>query len=460
MSIPRNLSRRTAVSGALCAFTLLLAGCGGGGSSSPSATPTPGSGGVPGNGTGRLIPQPNWNVRTPSYQQNKKKWTFLVFMNGANDLEEFGSLNMNQMEQIGSDDNVNMVVQFKRIKNRYDASDGDWGGSRRYFVTKDADTTKVNSVLLSENGDIDAGKWENFQDFVQWGLQTYPADRYCLVVWNHGAGWRGVKLDKQGKPTRGVSYDDTTDSHIDTIDIPKAIDMGNGRKWDVLAFDSSLMQMAEVAYEVRDKATYITGSEESPPGEGYPYQLFMGDLAANPNMAPVDFAQTIVQRTIESYGPDSNITHSVLDASKVGDLAPAFDALGAALTNAQFTYKDAIIFARQSAENYDYPQNIDALDFLRLLTVPTPGNINPPVNDPAVLSAASTLQEKLNAAIIKNVNGSGHPNSNGLSVFVPSPSAYRRIDIDQANGFGQRYSLLSFAKAAPRWQNFLVNGPE
>lgn len=381
-------------------------------------------------------------------------------MNGANDLEEFGSLNLNQMEQVGSNDDINIVVQFKRIQGRYDSSNGDWSGSRRYYVTKDTNTNTVTSLQLASKSDADAGLWQTMQEFVQWGLETYPADHYALVVWNHGAGWRSVPLNRQGKVTRGVSYDDTTDHHIDTIDIPKAIDMGNNRKWDLLLWDSSLMQMAEVDYEVRDKTQYMTGSEESPPGEGYPYQLFLADLAANPNMSGRDLGLSVINRTLESYGSDSSITQSLIDASKVGALPDAFNTLGSALIAAQSTYGDAITLARESAENYEYPQNVDTLDFVRLLTTPLPGSFNPPVNTPAVQQAAANLRTAVNACIVSSVHGSGHPRSNGLAVFLPSPTQYRRIDIDQANGFGQRYSEISFARAAPNWQKFLANGPQ
>lgn len=449
MRIPT--SRRVALSGA-AATLMFLTGCGGGGSGNPSPS-TPVS-----TGTGRVVPQPNWNVRTPSYQQNQKKWTFLVYMNGANDLEEFGSLNVNQMEQVGSTDDVNIVVQFKRIQGRYDTSNGDWGGTRRYFVTKDTDTDAVNSLLLSSKADADAGKWQTMQEFIQWGLTTYPADHYCLVVWNHGAGWRSVDLNNQGV-TRGVSYDKTTENHIDTIELAQAIDMGNNHKWDVLAWDSSLMQMAEVAYEVRDKADFIVGSEESPPGEGYPYQLFLADLAANPSLSGRAFGLDIINKTLESYGTNSNITQSVLDASRVAAIVPAFNALGSALIAAP-SYQNAIVLARQSAENYKYPENVDALDFLRLLTTPLPGSFHPPVNDAAVQQAAASLRTTMNSAIVGNVHGTGHPRSNGLAVYLPSPTRYRTIDIDQANGFGQRYSELAFAQASPAWQNFLVNSPE
>jgi hypothetical protein len=440
-------------------ITFAAAGCGGGGGGgTPQPTPTPGSKG-PGRGTGVTIPQPGWTLRYNTlFQQTQKKWTFLVYMNGANDLEEFGSLNINQMEKVGSGDDINLVVQFKRIAG-HDTSNGDWRNTRRYYVDRDDDFSTVTSTILSEQDNLDAGDWRTLQDFVQWGIQTFPAEHYALVVWNHGAGWRSVEVNRMKAATRGVSYDDSTDNHIDTIDIPRAIDMGSGKKWDLLVFDASLMQMIEVAYEIRDKATYIVGSEESPPGAGYPYDRFLSNLAAHPDEAPVDFGKDIAQQTIDSYGADSSITQSVLDTSKVADIVGPVDSLGQALFNVKNQYSSQIVAARENAENYAYDTNRDLLDFVRFLTQPPAGTTTIPVPDQAVMAAANRVTQAVNAALIKNVHGSQHPHSNGIAVFLPSPSQYTSIDIDQANGFGQRYSLLSFAKIAPNWVNFLQNGP-
>lgn len=217
--------------------------------------------------------------------------------------------------------------------------------------------------------------------------------------------------------------------------------------------------MLEVAYEVRDKALFITGSEESPPGEGYPYDRFLGHLASNPNMSARDFAIDIVEQTYEDYGANSNITHSALDASKVAAIVPPINDLGAALFAVKGTFRDQIVFARDNAENYDYPTYRDILDFVRLVSEPLPGSTAPLVNDASVLNAAHRVRTAVQAAVIKNIHGDLHPRSNGLSIFLPSPLQYRTIDIDQANGFGQRYSELAFTKAAPSWLAFLVDGP-
>jgi hypothetical protein len=381
-------------------------------------------------------------------------------MNAANNLEEFSGLNINQMETVGSTDAVNIVVQVKKFANRYDPNFTDWNdtATRRFLIQKDGDKGRITSPVLLEKEGVDAGKAETLQEFIQWGIRSFPAERYCLVVWNHGAGWRSVKTP--GATSRGVSYDDQTGNNINTIELPAAIDMGGGRKWDLLAWDSSLMQITEVAYEVRDKAALIVGSEESPPGEGYPYDHFLPRLTAKPDMTARALAFVIADDTLEAYGADSNVTQSVLDASKIEPVVAAVNSLGMALLTATPQYGSAIAGARDLSENYAYPQNSDLLDFVRLLQEPAiPGDASPRVPEGGVQSACAQVTTAVRAAVLKNVRGQLHPNSNGLAIFLPSPAGYRRTDVDQANGFGQRYSELAFAKAAPNWQAFLVNGP-
>src|SRR4051812_16677829 len=60
-----------------------------------------------------------------------KEWTFLTFLNGNNNLDSFGALNINQMEQVGSTDQINIVVQWASLRNRR---------TQRLYITKDKDT--------------------------------------------------------------------------------------------------------------------------------------------------------------------------------------------------------------------------------------------------------------------------------------------------------------------------------
>jgi clostripain len=212
----------------------------------------------------------------------------MVFLNAKNDLERFGISDMNEMETVGSNDNLNIVVQMGRIKG-YDSSNGDWTGVRRYYVTKDTDRSIINSQLIENMGEVDMGSYKTLIDFAKWAKKTYPAKKYALVIWNHGSGWeKGFK----SSVTKGISYDEQSGNHINTPQLGMA--MKEIGKVDILDFDACLMQMAEVAYEIKDYVTYIVASEETEPGDGDSYDGFLSKLTANPTMGPLDLAKAIV----------------------------------------------------------------------------------------------------------------------------------------------------------------------
>lgn len=429
-------------------FGAAIAGCGGGG---VSRAPLPPTAELVVTAGGTKVAQPGWTVRINPDVQPRKKWTVLVYMNGANDLETYGILNMNQMEQIGSTDGVNLAVQYKRYAGRFDSTNDDWGDTRRFYVTRGTNNQIIESNLVSQRENVDMGKVATLQEFIDWGVKTFPADHYCLVLWNHGAGWRKVKV------TRGISYDDVTGNHIDTIDMPEAIRHPDGTPWDALFLDLSLMQMVEVAYEIRATARFILGSQESPPGEGLPYDLWVKRLVQNPDISGRDLAIGTINDTIERFGNGSNTTQSVLDTTKLAAIAPELDGLGAALMAVKNTQGEGISDARAEAESYAYPENKDLIDFLDRMKDTVGGSMRVP--DPNVQQWSTRVRIAVNAAIVANVRGTQHPRSNGLAAFLPTPIQFSRTDIEQANGFGQRYQALALAKAAPNWLTFLANGP-
>ena len=197
----KQLNRRDALKLAgLTSLTLsleaILAGCGGG-----STYKLPASARLLSTAGGQKVAQPGWTVRVDPDVQPAKEWTVLIYMNGANDLETYGLLNTNQLEQSGSTEDINFVVQYKRFAGRYDNSDGDWGDTRRFYVDRANDPTQIESALISQHNGVDMGEKSRLSEFVQWGVTTFPARRYCLVLWNHGAGWRSVE-DRNGNQLR------------------------------------------------------------------------------------------------------------------------------------------------------------------------------------------------------------------------------------------------------------------
>ena len=123
----------------------------------------------------------------------KAKWTFMVYLDADNDLEKYGIADFNEMETVGSSSDVQIIVQMDRSPN-YDATNGDWADTRRFRVIKDNDTKTITSPVLQNLGEANMGDPNTLVSFVNWAKLNYPADHYCLVLWDHGGGWRNKML--------------------------------------------------------------------------------------------------------------------------------------------------------------------------------------------------------------------------------------------------------------------------
>jgi hypothetical protein len=88
-----------------------------------------------------------------------------------------------------------------------------------------------------------------------------------------------------------------------------------------------LMNMVEVAYQLRGLVDYIVASEEVEPGDGWPYDKVMADLKSRPATDPSKVSRDIVKRYLASYTAAAGVTDSAVDVGRVASLAKAVDQL-------------------------------------------------------------------------------------------------------------------------------------
>ena len=111
------------------------------------------------------------------------QWTFMVYLDGDNNLESAGIDDFLEMSSVGSDLNVNIVVQFDRIDG-YDSSYDDWKTCKRFLITSGMTPTTANAI--ADIGEANMGDPATLTAFIDWATTAYPASRYALVLWNHG----------------------------------------------------------------------------------------------------------------------------------------------------------------------------------------------------------------------------------------------------------------------------------
>jgi hypothetical protein len=377
-------------------------------------------------------------VTVTPFSATQGKWTILVFMNAANNLAPFSGLNMNQMEKVAGNPQVRFLVQWKESLS---VPNSTFNTTRRYLVKPDT-TSAINSEILQDMGaGIDMGDKQTLTDFINWGKTFYPAERYVLVIWNHGNGWR--RSADPGVITRGVSYDDETGNSIKTWELAQAL--GNGH-FDILAWDASLMQMTEVNYEIKDKVDFIAGSEESPPGAGYPYDLVFKPFRDTPTASTVTLSKAFVDGMLEEYADsNSEITQSVIDTSKLGALASSIDNLGTSLIANVAALQTLVPTVRAQAQAYK-PENglvyrdlWDVCNRLQTGGAPT-----------AVSNACGLVKTALDDAVVWEGHNLESPGSHGLSIDFSSAT--------QFPGWAADYNLLRFSSDTS-WNEWLAVAP-
>lgn len=371
------------------------------------------------------VPAPPAAVRAES--RAVKEWTVMVFINGKNNLEPFALQDMNEMEMIGTSDQVNIVAETGLVSGYGDTP---WTGTRRFLMQKDNDANAITSPVLQDLGKVDMGDYRSVIEFVNWAKAAYPAKKYMLVIWNHGSGW-----DKNVRAglTRGISYDDETGNHISTPQLGVILKSVGGV--DVYGSDACLMQMAEVAYELKDNVSYIVGSEETEPGDGYAYNSLLGPLAANPAMTPEELGRLAVDAYADYYQQaGEGSTQSLLRTDALPQFLTLMNTFASAMMAAN--EKALVKKAASGAQSFAVSDNRDIWHFADLVAGST--------RKAAVKNAAAALKNYITGTLIvrNRTVTSGYENARGIAAYMPG------------YGFNADYNELAWAKAS-QWDEFI-----
>jgi hypothetical protein len=186
---------------------------------------------------------------------------------------------------------------------------------------------------------------------------------------------------------------------------------------DIIGFDTCLMATVDTANAFSNISKYLVASQELEPGNGWLYSGWIGKIAANPSIEPLNLAKVICDTFVEGcklVGTEDNITLSVTDLSKVSALIAAYDdfgkeALAAAVENPAFFAHFSQI--ANSVENYGgntREQGFTNMTDLGSLAIKSSDML--PNTTKAVIDA-------LNDCIVYKVNGMYRPESQGLSCY-------------------------------------------
>jgi hypothetical protein len=402
------------------------------------------------------------------------KWTFMVYMAGFNNLSDFATKDLKEMRKVGSSDDVKLAAFVKRQNGR---------GAQHLIVAKrPADDVKKNL------GNADSGKPQTLLDFIRWAQQKAPAERYALVVWNHGSGWQPDDLEDLYDEVRGrrdigvtarelalrsnqkiaravfgttvqevltlgdqqeraIASDDGTGHSLDTVELGRVLAKGReaiGQPFDLLGMDACLMSTLEVAYQARSDVLNVVGSEELEPADGWPYTAILKDLAAKPDMDGGRLGEVVVKRYIQSYNNRRRlwpVTQCAMAADGIKPFSEALDELAGALTKHMREDGVGQVQAAHLRTAGFMGDLFDLHDFASELRRRRVGN--------EVKRAAKKLVDSLapnGYVLAEGHRGESVKQCGGVTAYLPYPGW----------GISPYYKDLRFSKQH-RWDNFIRN---
>jgi hypothetical protein len=389
-----------------------------------------------------------------------KLWTVMVYMSADNNLEPDGVHDLNEMESVGSTDEVNILAQFDRNPG-YDGSNGDWTGTKRYYVTKDNDMSTISSREMADLGEQNMGDPRTFINYTTWAVDSYPAEHYLVVFWDHGGGWYGV------------CWDDTDSDYLDLDNVSEglsALSAHLGRPVDVVGFDACLMAGIEILYQIRGLCDVACTSGTTEPNEGWPYDWILPALAMKPRMTPRELAVEITEDYVNSYtdgkpDPADTVlaTMSAWDMARVPRLFELWDQLSMRLAMKALTYNAYIREVRALTEGYDpahvvfldvtnYPL-YDVYDFCDHFLRPAGGPFFEYVLDPGLSQNLNDIKLVFMAARIAERHGPRYPDGYGLTAYFPSGDN-GIVPGTPRTQYDARYDNIDFSRAL-YWDEFL-----
>ncbi|MFH0898942.1 MAG: clostripain-related cysteine peptidase [bacterium] len=418
------------------------------------------------------------------------EWTVLIYAQANNSLGHFAYKSFNDMASVGSDKELNVLVQWYKFGEH---------GTFRYKIEKEK--MQLDQCISTPT---DGNKVEDLVGAMQWAVTKYPAKKYCLVLWNHGIGildpaWghsammavnpnffkdnpriqiedltlQALETEDSTHPQlaegypyradfyRGILFNERSRTYMNNQVLSQALskiktNILNNKKIDILGMDACLMAMIEVGYQIKDYANYMVGSQEVELAYGWDYKSILQALSGQ-KLSPLEVVESIILTYKELYKKQIQFyTQSAFDLEKIALLKDSIDEV---VRNMLVCYEldkkgfsGVLKNARNKCLRFSTPTYVDLQSFFQELLYQSQlaYHDNKKIKKiPQLKQSLEFLQQAImigQAAIkdtvVASVAGSYYNRASGLSIYFPVQS------------INNSYEKTEFAKDS-LWHDFL-----
>jgi len=333
-------------------------------------------------------------------------WMLMVYMNGDNNLSEDALGDLEEMTAALGSEEIRVVVLVDTL----------FGGAEELLLGPDG------FEVLDTLGEIDMSDWTELRDFGVRTVEAMPAQRYALILWDHGNGWSKPSAPGQkalSNDDNGVFQEISVAAGELTAALQPVVDAAGG-PLDILGFDMCLMGMWEVAVAVEGTAQVMIASQETEPGDGWNYAGILTFLSSEPDMDAPALAELITLLYYTGASDNATLAAIALDGipavtDALGTLAETLMASVDLWPEVQQAWKETQWF------DDDYKKKTSPYRDLRDLTDQLDAALP---HSPALQAATSAVRDALDAAVLISLSQTSHPGARGLSIHFPGRDLY------------------------------------
>ena len=318
------------------------------------------------------------------------------------------------------------------------------GESLNILVLVDRESSPAYVISVDQNhradtieawGEVNMGDPATLSAFVTFAKEHYPAERYILSIFGHGAGWAGACSDM----TSG-------NDHLTMGEMRDALS-GAGRIDLTLLNTPCLMGMVEVAYNLRNVTDVVVASEFLSGWVNEP----MGDLSdalhANPGISTEALGSLFVnsiwdhRMVWENVGWPDSLTSSAIRTDRLAGIKDQVHAASVRFMSWPAGFRGQIATITPNLTSFQ-PSYVDLFDLAEeLLAVG---------QDQTTRFILESLQTAIQEAVVAEVHGPAWEGTHGLSIFLPESSTFSRLDAYRGSTSGLDWVQDTF------WDDLLV----
>ncbi len=300
-------------------------------------------------------------------------------------------------------------------------------------------------------------------DFVKWAVSNYPADKYVLILSDHGMGWPGGWSDPA--PGRDGGGNDSrapiaqalgNQMYLSEIDdaLGRARAESGIDKFELVGMDACLMGHLEVLSALSEHARYAVLSQETEPALGWAYASFLRTLQENPGIDGGQLGQVIVdsyivddaritdeQQRLDLYGrgggffgassvPSARDTANqmgrsvTLAALDLGQVPALLDSVNQFAYTLQSGEQRGVAKARSYAQSFtnifggNMPSSyIDLGSFVQM--------VQKFAGSDGTIDAGNAVLSATGRTVLREKNGTEKDGATGISIYFPNSDLYR-----------------------------------